>query len=161
MNLQSIGRAVAARRRESGLTLTELAARAGVGRSTLAALESGKLRELGLGRVARLCEAVGLVLDVRPMALEAPLMAHRHLTEVAGRELTKAAIDDVITRGDLAAWRGLVQAMRADRSGRIARRVRETSAALAEQDSRARVFEQLLPRLVRPATAPVAVDDDT
>ena len=149
MNLQVIGRAIAGRRRDAGLTLSELAAQAGVGRSTLAALESGKLRELGLGRVARLCAAVGLVLDVRPMSLEAPLMAHRHLTETAGRELTKAAIDDVITRGDLTAWRGLVRAMRADESGRIARRGRVTSAALAKQDSRARVFAQLLPRLLR------------
>lgn len=149
MNLQAVGRAIAERRREAGLTLASLAAQAGVGRSTLAALESGKLRELGLGRVARLCEAVGLVLEVRPMTLEAPLMAHRHLTEAVGRELTKAAIDDLITRGDLAAWRGLVQAMRADETGRIARRVRDISAALAKQDSRARAFQQLLPRLLR------------
>ena len=105
MNLQSIGRLIAERRRAKGLTLTQLAAQAAVGRSTLAALEAGKLPELGLERIARLCAAVDLVLEARPLELEQPLMAHRHLSEVAGRELTKAAIDDIITRGTIGIWR--------------------------------------------------------
>ena len=153
MNLQSIGRLIAERRHAKGLTLSQLAARAAVGRSTLAALESGKLPELGLSRVARLCEAVDLVLDARPLQLEAPILPHRHLTEAAGRELTKAAIDDIITRGDVAAWRALVSAMRADETGRIARRVREVARALSHQDAKARAFAALLPKLLR---APVA-----
>jgi len=91
MNLQAVGRAIAERRREAGLTLASLAAQAGVGRSTLAALESGKLRELGLGRVARLCEAVGLVLDVRPMALEATEV------EIAkGRRLSLPTVEEML-----------------------------------------------------------------
>jgi transcriptional regulator with XRE-family HTH domain len=91
-NLQTIGHLIAERRRAKGLTLTQLASQAAVGRSTLAALEAGKLPELGLERVARLCAAVDLVLEARPLALNQPLMAHRHLSEAAGRELTKAAI---------------------------------------------------------------------
>ncbi|MBI2959264.1 MAG: helix-turn-helix domain-containing protein, partial [Betaproteobacteria bacterium] len=145
----SVGRLIAQRRREKGLTLKELAAAAGVGRSTLAALERGKSDELGFAKVARLCAAVDLVLEARPLALEAPLMAHRHLTEAAGRELTKAAIEDVILRGGISAWRGLVRAIRADRTGRIARRVREVAAAQGSHDVRARAFTTLLPDVLR------------
>src|SRR5919109_406053 len=107
MDLASVGALVAAQRRARGLTLAELAARAGVGRSTLAAFESGKLTELGFGRVARICAAVDLVVDVRAPLLDAPIVPHRHLTEAAGRELTKAAIEDIIVRGDVVAWRKL------------------------------------------------------
>ena len=149
MDLRSIGRFIAERRRAKGLTLHELAAQARVGRSTLAALETGKLAELGLNKVARICAALDLVLDLRPPELAAPLMAHRHLTETASRELTKATIDDVITRGDIEAWRGLIRAMRADKTKRVARRVREVAAALSARDPKARAFATLLPRLLR------------
>lgn len=149
MNLSAIGRLIARRRREKGLTLSALAEQADVGRSTLAALEGGKLNELGFAKVARLCAALDVVLEARPPTLDAPLMAHRHLMGMAGRELTKAAVDDIVTRGDFAAWRGLVSAMRADKTGRIARRVREVSKALAKHDPRARTFATLLPELLR------------
>jgi transcriptional regulator with XRE-family HTH domain len=155
MHLRSIGDLIARQRRTKGLTLRELAERAGVGRSTLAALEGGKLAELGLGRVARLCAAVDLVLEARPLELDAPLMEHRHLTEAAGRALTRAAIDDVITRGDIGAWRGLARAVRADRTGRVARRVREVAHALAPHDAKAAAFLALLPALrAKRATVP-------
>jgi hypothetical protein len=49
------------------------------------------------------------------------LIAHRHLSETAGRELTKAAIDAIITRRTIATSSKLVEAMKADKSGRIAR----------------------------------------
>jgi transcriptional regulator with XRE-family HTH domain len=148
MKLASVGALVAARRRAQGLTLAELAARAAVGRSTVAALESGKLPELGFARVARICAAVGLVVDVRAPLLDSPIIPHRHLTDAAGRELTKAAIDDIIVRGDVAAWRKLFKAMRDDASGRTERRVREVSAAIATQDVKAKAFAALLPRVI-------------
>ena len=147
MDLASIGALVAARRRDKGLTLTELAKQASVGRSTLAAFESGKLTELGFGRVARICAAVDLVVDVRAPLLDAPIIPHRHLTAVAGRELTKAAIDDIIVRGDVVAWRKLFKAMRDDTTGRTARRVREVAKATATQDVKATAFAALLPRV--------------
>ena len=149
MNLQSIGRLIAERRRTKGYTLSGLASKAGVGRSTLAALEAGTLSELGLGRVARLCSAVDLVLEARPLLLQEPLMQHRHLTETAGRELTKAAIEDILTNGNIGAWRGLVRAISADQSGRIARRVKEIAAAVGKHDSKARAFAALLPQAIR------------
>jgi transcriptional regulator with XRE-family HTH domain len=148
MELASVGALIATRRRAQGLTLAELAARASVGRSTLAALESGKLPELGFGRVARICAAVGFVVDVRAPLLDAPIIPHRHLTEAAGRELTKAAIDDIIVRGDVTAWRKLFKAMRDDPSGRTERRVREVSAANSAHDVKAKAFAALLPRVL-------------
>jgi len=149
MTLISIGHVIAERRRAKGLTLGELATSAGVGRSTLAALEAGTLSELGFIKVARICAAVGLVLDARPLELEAPLMPHRHLSERAGRDLTKAALADVIVRGDISAWRGLVRAIRSDKQGRIARRVQEVVGALDQDDAKARTFATLLPEILR------------
>lgn len=149
MHLHTLGQLIAARRRDKRLTLRELAAAAGVGRSTLAALERGKTAELGYAKIARLCAAVDLALEARPLALPAPLMPHRHLTEAAGRELTKAAIEDVILRGGFSAWRALVRAMRADPTRRIARRAREVAAALGKHDARARAFATLLPVVLR------------
>ncbi len=156
MDLRDIGRLIGERRRARKLTLPELAASAGVSRSTLAAVESGKAAELGFNKVARLCAAAGLVVDVRPPLLDAPLMAHRHLTDSAGRELTKAAIDDVISRGDVNAWRGLVRAMQADASGRLRARVQAVLRALGPHDARARALARILPRLKAPAPAKAA-----
>jgi transcriptional regulator with XRE-family HTH domain len=149
MNLVSIGRLIAERRRSQGLTLTQLAASAGIGRSTLAALEAGTLPELGFAKVARACAAAGLVLEIRPTELDAPLMNHRHLTEEAGRDLTKAAIADIIERGDISAWRGLVRAIRSSRHGRVAGRVKEVLRALDQDDVRVRTFATLLPQIRR------------
>ncbi len=147
MNLHTIGRQIGERRREKRLTLPQLATAAGVSRSTLAALESGKLKELGFNRVVRLCAAVELVVDVRPPRLKSALMSHRHLTDLAGRELTRAAIDDVVTRGDVVAWRGLAQAIGADKSGRLARRVQDVLRVSAAHDPKAQAFALMLPGL--------------
>ena len=149
MNLHATGRVIAERRRARGLTLNALATAAGVGRSTLAALENGKLEELGFAKVARLCAALDLVLEARPHALETPLMGHRHLTESAGRELTKAVIEDILIRGGVSAWRGLTNAIRSDKTGRLARRVRAVAAAVGKSDPKARAFATLMPDLLR------------
>jgi transcriptional regulator with XRE-family HTH domain len=145
MDLRALGTLVRERRLASGRSLPALAAAAGVSRSTLAALEAGKLAELGFRKAVRICAAVDLVVDVRPPMIQAPLLRHRHLTDLAGRELTKAAIDDVIARGDVTAWRGLVRAIRADATGRLARRAQEVVHAQSAQDPKARAFAMMLP----------------
>jgi transcriptional regulator with XRE-family HTH domain len=147
MDLRTIGRLVAERRRARKLTLPALAASAGIARSTLAALESGKLAELGFNKVARVCAAVDLAIDVHAPTLDAPLMEHRHLTDLAGRELTKAAIDDIVSRGDVTAWRGLVRAIQSDDTGRLIRRVQDVLRALSKNDPKARAFALMLPKL--------------
>ncbi len=149
MNLHAVGRLVAERRRSKGLTLHELAVQAEVGRSTLAALEAGKLRELGYAKVARICAAVDLMLEARPLALDEPLLPHRHLTDLAARELTKASIEDIVIRGDTSAWRGLVNAIRRDKSGRLARRARDVIVGSDKSDPKVRAFSALLPHITR------------
>ena len=149
MNLHGVGVLVAQRRRAQGVTLHALATEAHVGRSTLAAFEAGKLRELGYGKVDRVCAAVGLVLEARPLALERPLLRHRHLTEPAARELTKAAMEDIVVRGDIDSWRGLVQAVRRDGSGRLARRARDVLAGADGSDPRVSAFSTLLSGALR------------
>lgn len=149
MNLLTIGHLIAERRRAQRLTLDQLATQAGVGRSTLAALEAGKLRELGFVKISRLCSAVGLVLDAHPFLLDKPLMPHRHLTEQAGRDLTKAAIAEVIERGDIAAWRGLARVIRGRKGTILAERVTEVLGGLDQEDARVRAFATLLPALLR------------
>jgi hypothetical protein len=76
-------------------------------------------------------------------------MDHRHLTEIAGRELTRAAIDDVILRGDVKAWRELAKAIGNDKTGVLTRRVQDV--VRAGTDPKARAFAALLPRLKEPA----------
>ena len=148
MNLIALGKLVAERRRKKGLTLTALAEQAHIGRSTLAALESGKLPELGYEKVNRLCSTLDMVLEPRPLALDDALMDHRHLTDAAGRDLTKAAIEDIVIRGDLTAWRGLIKAIREDRSQKIGRRVQQVVAAADRSDPKVRAFRKLLPALL-------------
>lgn len=64
LDLETIGEEVARRRRELGLTQPELARRARVGRSTLAALEGGKTAELGFNKVAMILALVGVDLKM-------------------------------------------------------------------------------------------------
>jgi len=158
MHLPGVGKIVAERRRSRGLTQRALAAEAHVGRSTLAALEAGKLAELGYGKVERICDAVDLVLEARPLLLEQPLKRHRHLAEAAGRDLSKAAIEDIILRGDLDAWRGLVRTMQRDAGGRLIGRTRELLARSDRSDPRVLAFSTLLPSAAksRRTTAPRA-----
>lgn len=144
MNLQQIGRTIRERRRLRGWTLAELAAAAGIARSTLAALEAGTLTELGYNRVARVCAALDLVVEARAPRLAKPLIEHRHLTDLAGRELTKAAIDDVVSRGDMVAWRGLLRAAARDGSGLVRRRIAEVLRAKSADEPRARALAALL-----------------
>lgn len=153
MDLRSLSRTIAAQRRAQGLTLAELAAAAGVGRSTLAALEAGKLPELGFAKIARICAALGILLEARAPLLDAPLMEHRHITNAAGRDLTKAAVEDVIVRGHLGAWRGLVRALQTDGSGRLISRVQQVVGALRKDDPKVAAFAALLPGILRHATA--------
>ena len=62
--LADVGKEVRATRTAQGLTQAALAARAGVSRSTVARLETGRLPELGTAALRRLLQGVGLDLRV-------------------------------------------------------------------------------------------------
>jgi transcriptional regulator with XRE-family HTH domain len=63
-DLADLGKRIARRRRELRLTQAELAQRAGLSRATIAALETGKLGELGMNKGARLLDTLNLELRV-------------------------------------------------------------------------------------------------
>lgn len=63
-DLPSLGAEIARRRAARRLTQADLAARAGIGRSTLDALENGRLGELGFTKVAKTLAALGFDLRI-------------------------------------------------------------------------------------------------
>ena len=62
LELTTLGTLIAKHRAAQRLTQAELALRARVGRSTLDALENGRMAELGFGKIARILAALGLAL---------------------------------------------------------------------------------------------------
>lgn len=66
MRLQEFGFAIRQARLEQGLTQAELAARAGLSRTTLNQLENGLFPDLGARKLQALLEQVGLSLTLQP-----------------------------------------------------------------------------------------------
>jgi transcriptional regulator with XRE-family HTH domain len=65
LTLSTIGEQIAERRKSQGLSQAALAKRAGVGRTTLDALENGRTGELGLSKIIKLLTALGLELSLK------------------------------------------------------------------------------------------------
>jgi len=65
MLLSSLGIEIAARRKKLGLTQTELARKASIARSTLDALENGRIGELGFSKINKILSALGMELRLR------------------------------------------------------------------------------------------------
>ena len=66
MDLEAVGEAIRAQRRALGLSQADVATKAAVSRSTLAALERGRMRELGFNKVGAILTAIGLEMKVGP-----------------------------------------------------------------------------------------------
>ena len=66
MTLQEIGNALRGARKQRGLTLQKVADDLGMGIATISRLERGDLNDIGLSRLLRVAEYVGLELIVRP-----------------------------------------------------------------------------------------------
>lgn len=64
MDMEDLRRAVRDARLRAGLSQTELAARAGVSRSTIDGLENGRTLELGLNKTLRILAVLDLTLAV-------------------------------------------------------------------------------------------------
>ena len=72
MSLSFIAEQIAAKRKALGLSQTALAQKASIGRSTLDALENGRLGELGFAKVSRILSALGLELKIQESANRRP-----------------------------------------------------------------------------------------
>ena len=77
LTLPALGEAIATRRKASGLSQTALARKAGVGRSTLDALENARLGELGFAKVERILAALGLELGLQDAGTRRPAAEDR------------------------------------------------------------------------------------
>lgn len=64
--LKGIGNQVREFRKAQGLKQADLAAETGISRTTLSLLESGKVQELGIRKVIRILDRLGLELTTRP-----------------------------------------------------------------------------------------------
>ena len=76
MNLTEIGEVVRSARRAAGLTQAELARRLGRSRATLSQWENGVIGDLGIRKVAMICDRLGLEILVRPRRVMMPQEAY-------------------------------------------------------------------------------------
>ena len=74
LDLYEVGQRVRLLRRAANLTQPELAKRSGVSRATIAALESGKLGELGFVKLTKILAVVGLDLRLTTANLNRPTL---------------------------------------------------------------------------------------
>ncbi len=74
MDLQFIGKRIAVKRRQLGLTQVDLALRAAVSRATVEALENGRSSELGFSKIIRILSALGMELELREQTGRRPTL---------------------------------------------------------------------------------------
>ena len=74
LTLRSLGTQIALRRKDLGLSQSDLARKAGISRATLDALENGRSSELGFTKVANILSALGLELRVHEANLQRPTL---------------------------------------------------------------------------------------
>jgi transcriptional regulator with XRE-family HTH domain len=72
ITLASIGEQIAVKRKAFGLSQVALANQSRIGRSTLDALENGRLGELGLSKIVRVLSVLGLELRIQESAPHRP-----------------------------------------------------------------------------------------
>lgn len=65
MNLQEIGQRIRDARRGAKLTQAILARRLGMSRATISGIEQGTVSDIGVRKLMRLCDALGLELGVQ------------------------------------------------------------------------------------------------
>lgn len=72
--LSTLGEQIASRRKALGLTQPALAKKANVGRSTLDALENGRLGELGFTKITNILSALGMQLKLEDAGARRPTL---------------------------------------------------------------------------------------
>jgi len=74
LDLISLGRIIAERRKTLKLSQAELSRKAGLSRATLDAVENGRAGELGFSKVTRLLAALGLELTLQTTSSQRPTL---------------------------------------------------------------------------------------
>jgi DNA-binding XRE family transcriptional regulator len=74
MDLETLGKTIAQRRKEEGLTQAKLALRARVSRATITALETGAQRELGFNKIMAILAVLKLDLRVTEANIGRPTL---------------------------------------------------------------------------------------
>lgn len=74
LTLSTLGEQIAVRRKSQGLSQSALAQRAGIGRTTLDALENGRTGELGFSKISKLLAALGLELSIQESSARRPTL---------------------------------------------------------------------------------------
>ena len=74
VTLPALGEWIAARRKALGLSQTVLAKKAGIGRSTLDALENARLGELGFVKICRILAALGMEFKLQGIGSRRPTL---------------------------------------------------------------------------------------
>jgi transcriptional regulator with XRE-family HTH domain len=74
LTMPPLGAQIAARRRKLGLSQAELAKKASIGRSTLDALENGRIGELGFSKITKILSALGMELKLQETGSRRPTL---------------------------------------------------------------------------------------
>jgi transcriptional regulator with XRE-family HTH domain len=74
LDLPSLGIQIAARRKRLSISQSELARRASIGRTTLDALENGRIGELGFSKITRILSALGMELKLKETGSQRPTL---------------------------------------------------------------------------------------
>lgn len=72
--LTSVGDRIASRRKELGISQSDLATNARVSRATLDALENGRSSEIGFSRITKILTALGLELRIHEAGTRRPTL---------------------------------------------------------------------------------------
>lgn len=74
MDFTETGRAIRAARRKAGLSQAALAASLGMSRATISQIETGVIGEIGVRKLASLCDRLGLALRIEPLTRGRPTL---------------------------------------------------------------------------------------
>jgi len=92
MNLAEAGLLIRNARRQAGMTQADLATRLGMSRATVSQLENGVIGELGVRKLAKICDLLGLEVAVRerrPLTLHEAYARNREERQAAYQETDK------------------------------------------------------------------------
>jgi len=87
--LGKIGKEISAARKAQRLRQADLAAKAGVSRATVEALENGRAPEIGYSRLSRMLAVLGLELTLRPVVRRRPTLDELMQEREGEREKTR------------------------------------------------------------------------